>query len=159
MHTKSIIVAALLFLLIVIGMFVFAFLRRAEIAQAPVETPTTTTSVAPSPYSSITRIDAKHFYVMGVHTIVGQIIMPTPCDLLNWSTSTVDATHVSVNFEVVNHAKTCDQNPTPQRFKVSWTADQGALIMATFMGRLVTLNLVPAASGETPEAYELFQKG
>lgn len=152
--------AIVLFALIIVGMFVFAFLKQSEINE---HVPATEVSVlgttTPDTYASINRVDAKYFYGGGVHTIVGQIVMPTPCDLLNWSTSTIDAQHLLVQFTVVNNAVTCDQTITPERFKASWNAPQNAVIGATFMGRTIDLNLVPAGLGETPDQFELFLKG
>ena len=146
--------------LVIIGMFVFAYMKRAEIREA---TPPTneTTDAQESAYAYITRIDAKHFYINGTHTIVGEIPFPTPCDLLNWSTRVQESypETVIVDFDVINNAEMCAEVITSQRFKVSFIASESARIQATLEGRNVELNLIPAASGESPDDYELFIKG
>lgn len=145
--------------LIVVGMFVFAYLKKSELAEAPSVTPQA--DQTDSPYATITRIDAKHFFVSPTHTLVGEIIMPTPCDLLNWDVRIQESSPetVIVDFKIVNHAETCEQTATPQRFMVTFDASKDAVIKATLEGRTVELNLIPSAEGETPADYELFMKG
>lgn len=145
--------------LIVVGMFVFTFLKKSELAEAPSVTPPVATTE--DPYASITRIDAKHFFISPTHTLAGEILMPTSCDLLNWDTRVEKSSPeiVTVDFKVVNHAENCAQTPTPQRFMVTFDASKEATVKATFNGRPVELNLIPAAEGETPTDYELFLKG
>ncbi len=158
MNQKIVVAAISLFVVIVVGMFVFAYLHKTE----PVteETPAETTDTV-DPYANITRVTAKHFYIDGVHTLVGEIDMPTPCDLLESAATVAESfpEQVSINFSVVNTADMCAQVITPQRFKVSATASDAATFSATFMGRPIELNLVPAAEGETPDDFELFIKG
>jgi len=148
-----------LFALIVAGMFIFAYLKKQEVsAPAPVASSTPTAVV---PYADITRIDAKHYFINGVHTFVGEIPFPTPCDLLE-STAVVMESYpeqIRLDFTVINNAEMCAQVVTAQRFLVTATASEQATTTATFMGRPVELNLVPAAPGEKPEDFELFIKG
>ena len=162
MHNRSVIVGVALFILIIVGMFTYTYLKRSELSKAPSETTTTPVQTTqPGPYDNITHIDAKHFYIDGKHTIVGEIPMPTPCDLLNWTTSVQESQPVTVivDFSVINNADTCAQTVTPQRFKVAFDAPEDAVIRARLQGRDVDLNLIPAAEGETPDDYELFIKG
>ncbi len=160
MKHHGIIAAIVVFVLIIVGMFVFAFLKKSEIAQAPAQVPPVEISPK-TPYDSITRVDAKHFFIDGVHTLAGEILMPTPCDLLNWESSVRESMPegVTVAFSVINNADTCIQTVTPQRFLVSFTASDAAVIDATLQGRKVELNLIPALPGERPEDFELFIKG
>ncbi len=158
MDKRTVVLVVTLFALIVAGMFIFAYLKRQEVSTpAPVivvEEPVV-------PYADITRIDAKHYFVDGVHTFVGEIPFPTPCDLLE-ATSTVMESYpeqVRLDFTVINNAEMCAQVVTAQRFMVSATASEAATVTATFMGRPVELNLIPAAPGERPEDFELFIKG
>jgi hypothetical protein len=125
-----------------------------------VEAPTVPTPVAADPYG-ITRIDAKHFYRNGVHTIVGEIPMPTPCDLLTYTATVAESYPEQINFAfaVTNTSETCAQVVTPQRFLVTATASNEAVMKATFMGKSVELNLIEAAANETPESFELYSKG
>lgn len=156
MNRRAIMLTIALFLLVVAAMFVFAFIQRdgdSNETPEPAETD--------ERYADITRVDGKHFYIDGVHTVVGEIPMPTPCDLLESSARVAESMpeQVTIEFDVVNNAEFCAQVITPQRFKVSATASEGATIGASFEGRPIELNLVEAAPGETPEEFELFIKG
>ncbi len=158
MDKRSIILVVTLFALIVAGMFIFAFLKKQEASQpvpiAPVEEPVV-------PYADITRIDAKHYFIDGLHTFVGEIAFPTPCDLLEVSSAVMESypEQIRLDFTVINNADVCAQVITPQRFMVTATASEAAETTATFMGRSVELNLIPAQPGERPEDFELFIKG
>lgn len=161
MSQKSIILIIVVFILLVIGMFIFASLKKTELTDL---TPPTEVPVGESedvPYAYIDRIDAKHFYLDGKHSIVGEIEMPTPCDLVDTSVSVAESMpeQVTIDFTVVNTAETCIQVITPYRFRVDFDASAEAVIKARFMGREVILNLLPAGEDETPEDFELFIKG
>ena len=157
MSNKLIALIVGIFVLIVAGMFGFAYLKKAE---APmVLTPTAT--MTPSDVYGITRIDGKHFFRNGVHTVVGELTMPTACDLLT-ATSSVPAVVpavVMLDFSVINHSPDCAKQPTTARFKVTANASTTASFKAQFMGKAVELNLTEAAPGETPEQFEVYTKG
>lgn len=159
MNQKTIIMSVALFILIVVGMFAFAYLKKSEVA-APVDEQNTQGEEEVK-YASITRITAKHFYEDGVHTVAGEIPMPTPCDLVEAEARVMESSpeQIAIDFNVINNAEFCAQQVTPQRFKVSATASENATFSATFMGRSVELNLVPPEPGETPDDFELFIKG
>lgn len=159
MENKHITVAVGALILIVIGMFVFAYLKKTELNT--VETQKTNVVADDSPYSNITRIDAKHFYIAGEHTLAGEIVMPTPCDLLNWSTRIGESApeQVTIDFDVVNRSESCAQVVTAQRFLVTFKASEAATIRATLEGRPLEVNLIPALPGESPDDFELFIKG
>lgn len=160
MQQKTIVISIALFIVIVVGMFAFAYLKKNEVAKTPTADTQTETKTA-TPYDSITSITAKHFFENGTHTLAGEISMPTPCDLLESNARVMESMpeQVVVDFTVINTAKTCAQQVTPQRFKVEVKASENATFSATFMGRKVELNLVPAAAGESPDDFELFVKG
>lgn len=160
MNQKSIILIVSLFVLIVAGMFIYAQLKKDELQQVEV-IPTEEQEPVTDPYADITRIDAKHYLIDGVHTLVGEVSMPTPCDLLEAQAVVAESypEQVTVEFSVINTAPTCAQVITPQRFKVDFSASAEAAIRATFMGRDVELNLIPAGPGELPEDFEVFLKG
>jgi hypothetical protein len=160
MHSRGIFLAVGIFIFIVVGMFSFAYLKRTE---QTFPTPTENvvpSSTAPVPYG-IERVEAKHYYIDGVHTFAGIIDMPTPCDLLVSDVIVRESSpeQIELAFSVVNNAESCVQVITPQRFKVSASASKDAIVTATFGGIPVTLNLIPAAAGERPEEFELFIKG
>jgi len=158
MDKRTIILVISLFILIIAGMFTFAYLKSGEIVEQP---PVVVVEEEVVPYADIKRIDAKHYFVDGVHTFVGEIQMPTPCDLLAVDSLVMESypEQIRLDFTVVNNSEMCAQVVTAQRFKASATASEAATVSATFMGRAVELNLVPAPAGETPEEFELFIKG
>ncbi len=162
MHTNAIIGAVVIFAIIIVGMFMYAFLKKEEIQQNVTEVPTEDTNITDEvPYASVTRIDARHYYIDGVHTFVGDVEFPTPCDLLEAESVVSESNPEKINliFSVLNNSDVCVQKITQQRFKVSAPASKEATITATFMGRPIELNLIPAQEGETPEEFELFIKG
>ena len=165
MSQKSIVLIVILFILIVAGMFIFAYLKQGEVAEEPApSTPEQVdgdTEEAPDPYADITRVSAKHYFIDGTHTLVGEINMPTPCDLLEAEATVMESMpeQIHISFSVINNADMCAQVITPQRFKVSAEASEAATFTAEFMGRPIELNLIPAAPGEVPEDFEVFIKG
>lgn len=161
MEQKHVVGSVFLLGLIILGMFVFAYLKRTELREAAVQPEVPAPAAEVSPYADITRIEAKHFFDGKTHTIVGEIPMPTPCDLLNWSSRIAESMPetVTVDFDVVNNAEACAQVVTPQRFKVSFDASENAVIRATLEGRELLINLIPPGSGESPDDFEVFIKG
>ncbi len=159
MERRSIILVIFLFLLIILGMFTFAYLKKTELPVEP--TPPVVEEDSEEMYPDIVRFDAKHFYSDGVHTFVGEINMPTPCDLLDVQASdtTKDSTQIKLEFTVINNSDVCAQVITPARFRVDAEGLETAVVTATFLGRPVELNLIPPAPGETPDEFELFIKG
>jgi len=160
MNQRAVIMTIVLFFLIVLGMFTFAFLKKTEIDSAEQQKPSLDEQ-ANAKYSDITRVDAKHFYIDGVHTVVGELEMPTPCDLLESGSIVAESypEQITLDFKVTNNAEFCAQVITPQRFKVSATASENASFSALFQNRVIELNLVEASPDETPEDFELFIKG
>ncbi len=158
MDKRTFILSIAILALIVVGMFTFAHLKNQELKQDPVVVEETADLV---PYSEITRIDAKHYFRDGQHTYVGEILMPTPCDLLTTEALVMESfpEQIKLQFSVINNSDTCAQMLTPQRFLITATASGEAVAAAIFMGRVVELNLIPAAKGELPADFELFIKG
>lgn len=163
MNQKAILVAVVLFVLIVAGMFVFAFLQREQMQEQQPNTPATATDTTQAAKPAITGINAKHYFdaAGGIHTIAGEIMLPTTCDLLTHNEAMVDdGKKVVVSFDVVNNSTTpCGQATTPARFKIGFKADKDVTIEARFKGELIPLNLIPAAEGENPADFQLFLKG
>lgn len=160
MNQKTIVIAVALFVVIVIGMFTFAYLKKSEIENSQV-LPEVQKDAGEVKYASVMRITAKHYFENGVHTLAGEIPLPTPCDLLEAEATVAESfpEQVAVNFTVLNNAEFCTEQVTSQRFKVTANASADATFSATFMGRPIELNIVPAAEGETPDDFELFIKG
>ncbi len=162
MDKRSNVLVIVLFVLIVIGMFAFAYLKSNEL-QAPSQVDEVPKGEEEeSPLVTADRITATHYYTDGAHTFAGQIDMPTPCDLLTVETAVAESypEQLTLNFKVVNNSESCAAVITPQRFlTTSVTASAEATIKATWNGKPIELNLIPALPGERPEEYELYQKG
>ena len=165
MNNKNIAIATVLFIVLVIGLFGYTWYQQSQLDAEPVEEPVTNGDQADAGdqgrLSYIDQINAKHFFIDGTHTVVGQLTMPTPCDLLEHEVMVAESypEQITINFTVLNNADTCAQVMTEQRFMVEVTASEEATFSATLEGRPVDLNLVPAAEGETPEDFELYYKG
>lgn len=154
MNTRAILIAGGLFVVIVLGMFAFAQYKKSLIKESP-------EPEVPIVEEEAMRIDAKHFFIDGTHTIAGEIMMPTPCDLLETHAIVRESMpeQVTIAFEVVNNSEICAQVVTAQRFKVDFAASEQASIDATYRGKPAILNLIPAGPGESPEDFEVFIKG
>lgn len=161
MEHKGMYAASIVLICIVIGMFVFTYMKKHELESQSTSSPNEAPSVVEDRYPSITRMDAKHFFKDGAHTIVGEFLMPSSCDLLNWESEVRESSpeQVQIHFTVVNHTADCPQTPTPARFKVEFSASEAATIRADLEGKNLEVNLIPAAEGESPEDFELFLKG
>lgn len=158
MQKRSIILFVVLFVAIVAGMFIFAYLKRQEMA---VPTIPTVVTPATSTLPQVGRVDVKHYFSNGEHAFAGVVEMPTPCDLLN-AEATVQKSlpeAIVINFTVTNNAETCAQMITPQRFMVKVGASPTATVRATWKGVPIDINVIPAAPGERPEDFEVFSKG
>ncbi|MCA9359752.1 hypothetical protein KC850_01805 [Candidatus Kaiserbacteria bacterium] len=159
MSQKSIILTVVLFALLIVGMFIYAHLKSSELEVVTV-TPSQEEE-APMLYPDITRVDAKHFNIDGKHTFVGEIVFPSPCDLLETDAIVMESypEQVILDFSVINNSDSCVEIPTAQRFKIDVVASENASFKARFMGRDIELNLIPAAEGEFPDDFEIFIKG
>ena len=160
MDKKNTIIGGVILILVIAGMFAFAYIKKQELEKIE-PLPQQQNTQPQTAYDSVTRIDAKHFFINGTHTLVGEISLPTPCDLLNWTSRVAESQpeQVTIEFSVVNNAESCAAVITQQRFKLSFDASKDATMKALFMDREVELNLIPGGPGETPDDFELFIKG
>jgi hypothetical protein len=158
MNQRALIVAGLLFSLIIAGMFGYAYMKQSELARPAILVPTI-------PHASTTeavRVNAVHFFKDGTHTIVGDVMVQTPCDLLESTARVAESMpeQVTIALTTLNNADTCAQVLTLQRFRVDFTASEKAVITATLNGVAVILNLRDAEPGADPEKLEdLYFKG
>ena len=154
---RALVVAVVLFVVVVAGMSGYARFVKEKLRQAEA-VPTAPAQERETQY--ITHIDAKHYYRDGMHTVAGEIIMPTPCDLLKADAVVKESApeQVTIDLTIINNTQgVCAQLVTPQRFKVSFKggADTDAKIDATLNGKPVTLNLIEAGPDETPDDFEV----
>lgn len=164
MKRRTITALSITFLIIIIGMFGYAYLQQDATSTMPGDVATTTPdtdTTGPTAYDYIDRIDATHYFIDDTHTLVGQVSMPTPCDLVETDVQVQESypETIQIDFSVINNADMCAQVMTEQRFMVEVDASPDATFTAELEGRPVELNLIPAPEGETPEEYELYQKG
>ena len=115
------------------------------------------------PYAGITEISTKHFFntETQTHTLVGEIALPTPCDLLNWDVRIGESfpENITIDFSVVNHTESCAQVVTLQRFFISFRAHRDASLHATFEQRTIALRIIEAGPEDVPEDFDVFIKG
>lgn len=159
MSNKTIVFGVIGFLVIVASLFAFTSFQKNKVTE---QVPNMATSTAADSIRyGITRIEAKHFFINGEHTIVGELSLPTPCDLLTTDALVAESypEQVTFAFSIVNTTQDCEAKQTSQRFKISASASKQANLSATFLGQPVELNLIEASAGETPEEFELFIKG
>lgn len=151
-----------LLIAVIAGMFIFAYLKQAEY-EALRDQHTTEATPAAEEGFAFTRIEAKHYYTLpqGVHTLAGEVMLPTACDLLSTHAVLLDGgTRAVVSFDVINESKgMCAQVETPARFKIGFKAPKDVVIEALSQGKPVELNLIPAGEGESPVDFEVFIKG
>jgi len=163
MEQKNIVAAAIILALIIVGMFTFAYLSKTDTPRQ-VETPGDNNAIDEQPnpgFGGISSIEATHYIVDGLHTIAGEIDMPTPCELLEWDVRIMESfpEQVVIDFTVRSESDLCIQVITPQRFKTAVEVSENATFSATLQGAPIELILTPAAEGEHPDDFELFIKG
>lgn len=161
MDKRSNVLVIILFILIVLGMFVFAYMKSNEL-QAPSVTPDADQTINEVPIVTSDRITAKHYFDNNEHVFAGVIDMPTPCDLLTVDVRVAESfpEQIFLEFKTINNAETCASVITPQRFlSTPVSASEEATVSATLNGKAIELNLIPAGAGEKPEEFELYQKG
>ncbi len=165
MNRSAILLVVAFFIAVAGGLFILFSLKTMDAPHAPVDIPLDTIANPGTEKPKITRIDAKHYYTVtpdgGVHTIAGELMMPSSCDLLNPNTVLLDdGKRAVVAFDVINNdPEGCDKTATPRRFKVGFRAEKDIKIEAVYLGNTVPLNLVEAGANESPADFELFIKG
>lgn len=106
-------------------------------------------------------LTAKHAYRDGIHTVVGEFELPTPCHILETAVSVSgDGKSAIIDYAVSSKdAEVCPQVITPTRYRVQFTAERDAAISAKVNGVPAILNLIEAGPNEDLENIELYIKG
>ena len=159
MSKTSIIVVIILVILAILGFHFFApdswkfWGQTANVIDTTVDT-----SSQASEHETIT---AKHQYKNGKHIVAGEANSPTPCDILSASATVTKSLpeQVTINFTSTSTDSLCAQVITSNRFKVEFSASENATVKATWNGKPVGLNLIPAGENEDLGNFELFIKG
>jgi len=151
MNKKAIILAVLILVIIVCGMFIFGFLTQKEV-MAPSVDPLVP-EPTPAPFT-VDRVDLKHFYTesVGAHTLVGEFMLPTSCDTMTDTVALVeDGARALVSFAVIRaEGSECVKNTAPTPFKIGFLAKKDITIDAVFEGEEVEVSLTEAQPGERP---------
>ncbi len=109
-----------------------------------------------------TRLIAKHDFADGMHTVVGEFDLPTPCHLLTIEPHFIDGDESNVELQYAlffDDEEMCAQVITPQQYRVDFEAPEDAAISATVDGSPVVLNLVEVPEGEDIDTFEDYFKG
>jgi len=106
-------------------------------------------------------IQTKHQYKNGTHTYVGEINLPTPCDVLNHEVvpAVGSTTSFSIAFTTSNTSDVCAQVITPRAFKVVFKAGESIQVSATLNGAPLRLNIFEVGQEEDLDTFEVFIKG
>lgn len=158
MNQRALIISGVIFLILIGGMFGYAAMKRAQLDTPEVIVPETPVVED----TSQIRVNAVHFFKDGKHTVVGDLMVPTPCDLIEADASVAESMpeQVTIALTTINNDDTCAQVMTLQRFRVDFSASEQASIRATLDGKEVTLNLRDAEPGAEPDKLEdLYFKG
>jgi len=153
MNQRALVLAGLLFFVIIAAMFGYAYFKKTELA-TPVDV-FIEEEVKENPSVTVNGI---HFIKDGEHTIVAEVLMPTPCDLIQSDAVVRESMpeQVTIALRTINNTETCARVVTPQRFKVTFAASPNAKLSGTLDGKPVILNLRPADPSENPEEIEEF---
>ena len=108
-------------------------------------------------------VSALHQFKNGMHTVAGEVDVPTPCDLLETEVA-VEAREpredkVTLQFTTVNEDDTCAQVITTARFKETFSAGEKAEFTASWNGRPVRLNIVEVGPNDSIDDFDLYFKG
>ncbi|HEY4479019.1 MAG TPA: hypothetical protein VI981_01515 [Candidatus Paceibacterota bacterium] len=106
-------------------------------------------------------VNTKHQYKNGVHTLAGQMDMPTPCHLLESKATkdTVQTSKFAIEFTSTEKGGGCIDVITPRPFKVSFEGPKDIELKATLNGKSIKLNLFEVKPNEDLDAFEINVKG
>lgn len=157
-HSRTITVVSLLILvaIVVFGVTVYySYFGSTEVEVVPEE------EIEPGFVPDV--VEVRHQFKDGAHIFVGEVAMPTPCDLLE-ADSVVQIREpehdlLTLQFSVINEAEMCAQVITPARFKVTAGAGEDAEVVATWNGKAIRLNLIEVGPEEDIDSFEVYIKG
>lgn len=89
------------------------------------------------------EVTAVHTYTGGTHTLVGSVVVPTPCHALTYEYIIAESypEQVIVEFTTKSMSEICAQVMTPAPFDIEFIASEEAHIRATLNGESVDLIL------------------
>ncbi len=152
LNTRALLIVGVL-VLIAIGLFAYTLVSAPTQETQPPEVET------PAAVVEERLITAQHKFEAGIHEIAGMVDVPSPCHTLVAESFLLENdTVVEVRFSTLLEGEECPQQIDEVPFHVTFEADEGVAIQATWNGTPVRLNLVPLAPGEELDV-ELYIKG
>ncbi len=144
-------------IVVVIAIIVIGYgVVRSVLVTEPTDQTASTTEQLPAEEMRI--VTAKHQYKNGTHTFAGEIVMPTPCDALSWTTASTSES-MTIRFVSTSPTDPCAQVITSQRFKVSFRGSASTTVQATLNNSPVRLNIIEAGGDENLDEFEIYIKG
>lgn len=143
--------------IVVIALLVIGYGAIRSFIGAPADSEVAT-STESLPEDEIRIVNSRHQFKGGVHTYVGEIVVPTPCDLLNFSVATSTA-GAHITFTTKSSDDPCAQVITSQRFKVSYQGSATSTVSASLNGSPVRLNVIEVGETENLDEFEIYIKG
>ncbi|MCI0566531.1 hypothetical protein L0Y46_05055 [bacterium] len=156
-------IAIVVLVIVAILVLIFAYIQSVRTAQENAEwNEWINHPAAPANEENIKIITAKHQYKDGVHTIAGDVELPTPCHILETEariSQDAPSEQVTIVFASKSSDPECDPIIVSERFKVVFKADEDAEILGIFDGENIILNLIEAGPDENLDEFELYIKG
>lgn len=142
------------------AILVLGYVLLGKIFNPPVTNEQTNTDIN-IPEEEMKIITVKHGYKEGRHIYAGEIIMPTPCDALEWKINEDKSTESEklAEFISVNKSEVCAQIITAARFKIEFESREETKLKATLDGVPVKLNVIEVGPDENLDDFEIFIKG
>lgn len=144
MEQRTVVLVVLLFVLIVVGMLGFAYLKNQE-QRVDTETWQHTSSLQAQreQLAYLQEIVATKEVVGGVTTLSGTLTLPTPCHQLVTEVQIAESypEQVVLTFVAENHEQYCAQVLTDVPFSVSFTVSPDARFAATLQGEPILLRV------------------
>jgi len=142
---------------VVFGVTLYYSLRETERSAEEIEEESENVGYVPE------VINALHQFKNGMHTIAGEVDMPTPCEILESEAAVAvrepSSDLVTVQFSTFHEGEICAQMLTPVRFKTSFNAGEDAEMKATWNGTTVPLNIIEVGPNDDIDDFELYFKG
>lgn len=108
----------------------------------------------------VTKLNVKRQYKDGIHTIVGEIEVPTPCHSVSATALKGEGNTVFIDVASVKDGdEVCVEVISSETFIVSFEADQDVMVTGTVNGNPVDFNIFEVGENELLEDKTLYFKG
>ena len=158
MNTRILLGVVIVLAFVAFGITLYYSLQNSEEIRNDTES---TQETAPGYLPDV--VSVLHQFKDGMHTIAGEVDVPTPCDLLQ-AEAVVEVREpredmVTLQFTTLNDADTCAQVITAARFKETFSAGEKAEFTALWNGRPVRLNIVEVGPNDSIDDFDVYFKG